>query len=144
MYPLLVLLLLGQPLAQGQLIVQADGNIANIFLTGMVDMSGWEFRVEFDQDALEATEVLRGANWQDEGYLWYAGQYIQGAAGNPSPVGISGDIHIATIKFNILGAGSTLISLVDVLVADSSGNEIVPEIINGSLQLRSYPKPVPK
>lgn len=153
MYPLLILLLLGQPMAQGQLIVEPGFNSANIMLTGMIDMSAYEFRVLFDE-TVEATAVLRGNDWQEQAYLWHAGEIAPGSVGytsgtaytdsNGYPVGISGDLHLATIKFSRVGVGSTLISLVDVLITDSSGNEIEPEIINARLRVLSYPKPVPK
>lgn len=153
MYPLLILLLLGGPVAQGQIAVQPESDLIHIVISGVPQLSAFEFRVLFDIDALEAIQVTRGVDWQDSMYLWHPGviipgqvKYTSGAASDGLvPIGVDGTLHVATIKFRLKGPGVTLISLMDVLLANVDGDEFSPEIINASFApVVTLPKPVPK
>lgn len=153
MYPLLVLLLLGGPVAQGQIMIQPDGDVVNIVISGVSQLSAFEFRLSFDENALEAIDVSRGSSWQDVFYLWHPGaifsgttNYTSGAASDGlSPLGVDGTLHVATIQFRIKGPGDLSVSLVDVLLANIDGDEISPAIINASFTPgNTLPKPVPR
>jgi len=97
-----------------------------IWIRGVVDLAGFEFKLGYDTTVLTATSIeyggifgptrfdLIGAIYDDAGYLHYA---VMEAFGEPS---FTGDGRAAIITFSVDSVGESTLDLYETILGDSS------------------------
>lgn len=123
----------------------------SVNIAAVSDLFAWQFDIGFDPAVLSATGVTEGALFSSVGVFFSAG-VIDNAAGTISFIGdsmsgsvpgISEDGTLAVILFNSIGAGSSSIDLSNVVLLDSSLNDITMDISAGSVSVGAN-TPVPE
>lgn len=119
----------------------------DIILNDAVDFAGFEFDLEFNNSILNATSITSGNVFGLDTFLLEEQININSIGFSETTFAITGlDIFsptvLATISFDIVGAGTDILTLSNVVLSDSFGFEISPVVLsNGSLTTPSVPAP---
>lgn len=120
-------------------VVPGQSVVADVTISGAVDLFAYQFSLLFNPSALRATSVTEGPFLATGGSTFFDGGTIDNATGTVSFIlgtllgainGVNGSGVLAHVTFNVLQAGSTPITFNDVLVLDALGN-VVPTLAPG-------------
>jgi hypothetical protein len=102
-----------------------DTFIVNINMDDVTNLYGFEFKLGYDTNVLEAQQVQidflnEPRFWITEG-TWNQNDFVWVAATSLSPAGpVTGDGTLATIKFKVTGSGRSTLNLYDIKLRDNT------------------------
>jgi hypothetical protein len=105
----------------------------DVFISGAVDLYGYQFDIGFDPTILSAVSVTEGPFLASAGTTSFFPGFIDNAGGTISFIadsltgaiaGASGDGTLATISFSALATGTSSVGIFNVEAFDSFGEDI--------------------
>jgi hypothetical protein len=119
----------------------------NVKITDVSDLYGWEFKLYWNSTILNCTNavVQTPAEWQnnkldyapglESNYnITHARYWAAQSAANPAP-SFSGSMTIATLTFQALQPGTTLLILTDTVLGDSTAEPITFNVSSGAISV---------
>jgi hypothetical protein len=110
----------------------------NVTVSGVADLYGWEFQLEWNSSLLSVLNVSEGPFLQAGGTTFFSynldatdGNVIVYCTLTGSIPGVSGDGTLATVTFSASNVGQCPLDLQGVELADSSGQPISCQVANG-------------
>ncbi|WP_422011778.1 cohesin domain-containing protein [Roseateles sp.] len=129
---------------------QGNGVDVRVLITGISDLSTYQFSVSFDPSLFQVTSVTEGSFLGTGGTTFSDGGSIDNSAGTISYVfntligpiaGVSGSGTLATIHLNAIGVGTSALTFSDTLFLNSQSLDIAVQTVNGSLAVTAVPEP---
>ena len=119
-------------------LIPCENFTLNVSIVNATDVYALEFRLGFNGSLVEALEVQEGSFLRDvgatsilgteinniEGYIWFAVTLL-------SPPGANGNGPLATILFHVINNGTTLLTLYETSLTDSTGQPLSHTTKNG-------------
>lgn len=121
-----------------------------LVLTDVVDLYAYQLSFSFDPSLLQAVGVTQGALLPGGGTTFFDGGTVDNTLGSISFTvdtlignvpGVSGTGVLATIAFDVVGAGTSALSFSDTLFLDSNLLDLNVQVTSGSLQTLPVPEP---
>jgi hypothetical protein len=116
----------------------------NVNITGVTDLYDWQFDVNFNPAVLSVTGITEGSFLSGGGSTFFLPGTIDNVGGSITfnadtllgpPPGVNGSGTLATLDFTAIGNGSSPITLANVILQDSSGNNIEFITANGTVNV---------
>jgi hypothetical protein len=135
-----------------QTVSQGDSFAADVNISGVTDLYGFELDLNFDPTVLQATDVLEGSFLPSGGDTFFIPGTIDNTVGSvtfnadtllSAISGVNGGGTLLQFDFIATGVGASFLNLGNVLLLDSSGNEIASSITNGSVTVTGTGGTVP-
>lgn len=118
-----------------------DTITVDVSITEVSDLKGYEYRIKYDTNILNATNItssnflssspycVRKSINSTQGVIWVScmKSFVPGA-------GTSGNGILETITFQVLGKGSSDLELYKTVLGDHLGNAIDHEVLNGNFE----------
>lgn len=121
--------------------IMAGTGALNVRITDVVDLYAWQFDLAFDPVLLAANAASEGAFLSGGGTTFFSVITLDNTTGTvtllntligPEP-GVSGSGTLATIHFVALSAGTSAITLSNIVLLDSILGDIPADVRNGSV-----------
>jgi hypothetical protein len=129
--------------------IQDDATVdIDVLVRDVTDLFAYQFDIAFNPLVLSALSVSEGAFLSSGGATLFVGGVINSVAGTITftantligPVaGVTGTGNLATIQFSALSSGTSPISISNVLLLDSVGNDILTNLQQGSVTVVPEP-----
>ena len=130
-----------------------DGSqvVVNVDITGVTDLYGFQFDLEFNPSVLAAVSSSEGTFLPSGGGTFFVPGTIDNVGGTVSATadtlltaitGVSGSGALATFDFTAIGPGSSSLSIANVTLLDSNLNSI-PNTAGGGSVTVTNPTPLP-
>lgn len=122
----------------------------SVVISDISDLYGYQFTLSFNAALLQATAVTEGAFLSSGGTTFASPGTIDNSLGTISFVsntllgaqpGVSGSGSLAKISFNVLNAGSSVLSLSDTLLLDSNLDDLTVKLEPLTLHAVAVPEP---
>ncbi len=120
----------------------------DVLIFGISDLYAHQFSLSFDPAVLQATGVVQGGFMPSGGSTFFDQGTINNATGKVSFVfdtlvgmvpGVTGSGRLASLGFDVVGAGTTSLMFSDAMFLDSMLGTIAVDVTAGSLQ--AVPEP---
>jgi Cohesin domain len=128
-----------------QTVSQGESFAADLNISGVTDLYGFQLDLSFDPTLLQATDVLEGSFLPSGGDTFFIPGTIDNNAGSvafnadtllSAISGVNGGGTLLQFDFIATGVGTSFLNSGNVLLLDSSGNEIARSITNGSVTVK--------
>jgi hypothetical protein len=103
----------------------------NINITGVQDLFGWQFELDWNSSLLNVTSISEGSFLSSGGTTFFsytlndtAGSIVVDGTLTGQGSGVDGDGVLATVTFNVLSSGQSPLTLTGAELADSNDNPI--------------------
>jgi hypothetical protein len=125
-------------------VLVGDTFVVEIRISDVSDLYGWEFKLSWDPNLLEAENVTEGEFLKRGGPTFFV-EKINNTEGNMlvyctllgDVSGVSGDGTLASVTFYAEKKGSSVLDLSDTVLIDSSEQSILHTINDGSVTISS-------
>jgi Cohesin domain/PEP-CTERM motif len=114
----------------------------SVLINGVVDLAAYQFSLAFNPAVLQATTVTEGGFLGAGGSTFFGAGAINNTTGaiaftfnsliGAGP-GVSGNGNLASITFNVISPGISLLAFSEVLFLNSLGVDVKPTVQNRSL-----------
>ena len=128
-----------------QTVSQGESFAADLNISGVTDLYGFQLDLSFDPTLLQATDVLEGSFLPSGGDTFFIPGTIDNNAGSvafnadtllSAISGVNGGGTLLQFDFIATGVGTSFLNSGNVLLLDSSGNEIASSITDGSVTVK--------
>ncbi len=125
----------------------------DISVTDAVDLYAFQFDLSFDPTILSAGSITEGPFLPAGGATFFIPGTIDNATGaitftadtlQTAIVGVNGNGTLATVDFQALGVGTSLVALSNVILLDSALGDITASTADGSVTVRQPVTGVPE
>jgi len=128
--------------------VLGDSFYLDVVVKDVEDLYGFQFQLSFDPEIVEAISLVEGDFLSTGGSTFFKAGEIDNTAGTidwtyglllDGVPGVSGSGSLTTLNFNAIGSGTTLLTLSNVKLVDSSSQEITCGVEDGSITVIPEP-----
>jgi len=125
-----------------------DSFYLDVVVKDVEDLYGFQFQLSFDPEIVEAVSLVEGDFLSTGGSTYFKAGEIDNTAGTidwtyglllDGVPGVSGSGSLTTLNFNAIGSGTTLLTLSNVKLVDSSSQEITCGVEDGSVTVIPEP-----
>jgi general secretion pathway protein D len=133
-------------------VTQGDSFAAAVNISGVTDLYGFQLDMNFDPTVLQLTDVMEGTFLPSGGNTFFIPGTIDNVAGSAAfnadslltaISGVNGGGTLLQFDFTGTGVGTSFLNLGNVLLLDSSGNEIASSLTGGSVSVVSKGGTIP-
>jgi hypothetical protein len=137
----------------GSAVNVGDSVSVDIVINGAVDLYAFQFDVGFDPSVLSATSIVEGALLPSGGATIYLPGTISNASGTISFTadiletavsGVTGSGTLARVSFQAIGAGSSPVNVLNVMLLDSTLSGIADTELAGTIRAIGSSAAVPE
>jgi len=116
----------------------------DVDIAGVTDLYDWQFDVDFNPAVLSVTGITEGSFLSGGGTTFFLPGTIDNVGGSITfnadtllgpPPGVNGSGTLATLDFTAIGNGSSPITLANVILQDSNGDNIDFTTDNGTVNV---------
>src|ERR1700722_10467709 len=128
-----------------QAVSQGESFAADLNISGVTDLYGFQLDLSFDPTILQATDVMEGSFLPSGGDTFFIPGTIDNNAGlvvfNADTLlsaisGVNGSGKLLQFDFIATGIGTSVLDSGNVFLLDSNGNEIASSITDGSVTVK--------
>lgn len=135
-------------------VIQPEQNFSlDISITDALDLYAFQFDLSFDPAILSAGSIMEGAFLPTGGATFFIDGAIDNTAGTialtadtlqTALAGVNGNGILATVGFQALRAGTSVVTLSNVILLDSALGDMTATIADGSVTVRQPVTGVPE
>jgi hypothetical protein len=128
-----------------QAVSQGNSFAADLNISGVTDLYGFQLDLSFDPTILQATDVMEGSFLPSGGDTFFIPGTIDNNAGSvvfnadtllSAISGVNGSGKLLQFDFIATGIGTSVLDSGNVFLLDSNGNEIASSITDGSVTVK--------